>query len=58
MSKQRHPRHVIAFAILFLVLLLTIATGPFGFIALVIVGVPVAMLVGFESMTHGSSKLH
>ena len=57
MSKQHHPGHVFAFAILFLLLLLTIATGPIGFVVLVMVGVPIAILVGFESMAHSRSKV-
>jgi Cu/Ag efflux pump CusA len=56
MSKQ-HPVHGFSFAILFLLLLLAIAAGPIGFAVLVMAGIPIAILVGIESMAHSGSKL-
>lgn len=56
MSKQHDPRHPFIFAMLFMLLLLTIATGPIGFAVLVMAGIPIAILVGFESMAHSRSK--
>lgn len=57
MSKQHHAGRVLAFAVLFLLLLLTIAAGPIGFAVLVMVGIPIALLLGFEFMAHSRSKL-
>jgi hypothetical protein len=56
MSKQ-HPIHGFSFTILFLLLLLAIATGPIGLAVLVMAGIPIAILVGIESMGHSGSKL-
>jgi hypothetical protein len=57
MSKQHHSGHAFIFAILFLLLLLAIAAGPIGFAVLVMAGIPIAILVGFESTAHSRSKL-
>lgn len=57
MSKQHHPGRAFLFGILFLLLLLTIAAGPIGFAVLVMAGVPIALLLGFESMAHSRSKV-
>lgn len=56
MSEQHHSSHVFAFAILFLLLLLTIAAGPIGFAVLVMAGIPIAILFGFELMAHSRSR--
>lgn len=57
MSKQQHhPGRTVLFLILFVLLLLAIATGPVGFVVLVIVGVPVAIFAAFDVMAHGASK--
>jgi hypothetical protein len=57
MSKQHHPGRAFIYAILFLLLLMAIAAGPIGFAVLVMAGIPIAILVGFESMAHSGSKL-
>ncbi|HET6876812.1 MAG TPA: hypothetical protein VFH38_04735 [Jatrophihabitans sp.] len=56
MSTQHHPGRIFAFAILFLLLLLTIAAGPIGFAVLVMAGIPIAILFGFEFLAHSKSK--
>lgn len=56
MSKQHHPARGFILVILFLLLLLAIATGPIGFALLVMAGIPVAILVGSETLSHSSSK--
>jgi Cu/Ag efflux pump CusA len=57
MSKQHDQGHPFSFAILFVLLLLGIAAGPIGLAVLVMAGIPVAILVGLESMAHSGSKL-
>lgn len=57
MSKQRHAGRGFLVAILFLLLLLTIAAGPVGFAVLLMAGIPIAILIGFESMAHSRTKL-
>jgi hypothetical protein len=52
MSRQHHPSHVFGYAILFLLLLLTFAVGPIGFVVLVMIGAPIAFLVGLETIAH------
>ncbi|HEV7205662.1 MAG TPA: hypothetical protein VGN18_13715 [Jatrophihabitans sp.] len=56
MSRQHHPARGFMFAILFLLVLLSIAAGPIGFAVLVMVGIPFAILVAGESMAHSRSK--
>ena len=56
MSKQHRPGHALSFAVLFLLFLLALATGPIGLALFVMAGVPIAILVGFESMAHNQPK--
>jgi hypothetical protein len=57
MSKQHHAGRGFLVAILFLLLLLTIAAGPVGFAVLLMAGIPIAILIGFESMAHSRTKV-
>jgi hypothetical protein len=44
------------FVVLFLLLLLAIATGPIGFAILLMVGIPVVIVAGSEMLAHSSTK--
>jgi hypothetical protein len=57
MTSQHHRGHVFSFALAFLFLLLAIAAGPIGLVVLVMAGIPIAILVGFESLAHSRTKL-